>query len=1089
MKNNKRPSNRMRFLAWLMAAIMMCTGLNVTAYAQEISFDDGYALEQQEEQVEDEGTAEEIQQDDADDENISDADISFEDSEDTEDEEITIEDAQDEEDAEETDVFTDADSEDATAVFSDTESDTEEGTATATVYFSFSQDANYADSSIGSIKAPVALQKLIVPYFDLAKYGLEDFYFNSENYSSSGADKGTAETAYNHVTLLHLLIYATETLYMGIPEDQAGQGYLYNEGYLKDGSTLSISGSSGSMFIQNIWGFDLNLLYYKNYEYPTASEGWGSTADQILVDDGDVITLAHFTDWSFFMDSAAGFNFLKIADSITEASVDRGTTDEIPIEVYRSVGDMNAGSSEQKKMTGEYQIYYTPVSDMLDGDVSTWTLLGTTTDGTLNVDLDSIPNGEYFVGIPGLPGADYPDATCSSPGGIYLNVTGSVFEGQGTAEDPYKLSTAEDLTKLKNRVKAGKVPENTYFVLTDDITLPEGWTPIGETIDGSNDIKRGQNLRAFSGILDGQNHTITVPEGGLPLLGYVKGAEVRNLNIYGTKIAGYGLINNFEGVGLSGNAVLLDNITLKSGSSTLKSGLLGANITTNQYAGCSAGFLATVQNCTIEDNVVIGYDKDQSVIGSFAGRFIGTISNCTSNATVYGVNYVGGIIGMRDNSMQDNFVEGCTFNGTVEASGKNAGGIVAGGYMDNYPEDYAWGMSAPNAYRLNINNCTSTGIITGTDNVGGIFGGDIQVAQAWNAYTFKNNTFTGKVSATEGTNVGGVIGYYRSLNKFDDITGNTFSDDCGTTKGIGGAEFVDTSCETHETESGATYFNTANGTTGLPSVKWCSWKKDHNRTDDPLGADAANLTEMIHVHHVWDEGKVTKEPTCAEEGVMTYTCTVCQETKTEPIAKTEDHQFTWKTIAAATVFAPEKQQGTCEICGATATRDNGKKLPATIKLNVTSIKLQQKQSTNKIKVTAMTKGDSVKSWESNNQKIATVSKSGVIKAGKKNGTARITVTLASGKKATVTVKVQKAKVATTKISGLKSKETLKKGKKLTLKPVISPITSLEKVTYTSSNKKVATVNSKGVVTAKKKGTAKITVKSGKKSYTIKVTVK
>ena len=64
MKNNKRPSIRMRLLAWMMAAIMMCTGLNVTAYAHEISFDDGYALEEQEEQVTDEKTAQEIQQDD-----------------------------------------------------------------------------------------------------------------------------------------------------------------------------------------------------------------------------------------------------------------------------------------------------------------------------------------------------------------------------------------------------------------------------------------------------------------------------------------------------------------------------------------------------------------------------------------------------------------------------------------------------------------------------------------------------------------------------------------------------------------------------------------------------------------------------------------------------------------------------------------------------------------------------------------------------------------------------------------------------------------------------------------------------------------
>lgn len=92
-------------------------------------------------------------------------------------------------------------------------------------------------------------------------------------------------------------------------------------------------------------------------------------------------------------------------------------------------------------------------------------------------------------------------------------------------------------------------------------------------------------------------------------------------------------------------------------------------------------------------------------------------------------------------------------------------------------------------------------------------------------------------------------------------------------------------------------------------------------------------------------------------------------------------------------------------------------------------------------------------------------------------------------KKTVRVKVQKTAVKTTKISGLKKSVALKKGKKTTLKPVITPFTSREKVTYRSSNKKVATVSSKGVVTAKKKGTAKITVRSGKKSYTVKVTVK
>ena len=54
------------------------------------------------------------------------------------------------------------------------------------------------------------------------------------------------------------------------------------------------------------------------------------------------------------------------------------------------------------------------------------------------------------------------------------------------------------------------------------------------------------------------------------------------------------------------------------------------------------------------------------------------------------------------------------------------------------------------------------------------------------------------------------------------------------------------------------------------------------------------------------------------------------------------------------------------------------------------------------------------------------------------------------------------------------KVTVARNKKLTLKPVISPITSQEKVTYSSSNKKIATVSSSGVITGKKKGTAYIT---------------
>ena len=51
-----------------------------------------------------------------------------------------------------------------------------------------------------------------------------------------------------------------------------------------------------------------------------------------------------------------------------------------------------------------------------------------------------------------------------------------------------------------------------------------------------------------------------------------------------------------------------------------------------------------------------------------------------------------------------------------------------------------------------------------------------------------------------------------------------------------------------------------------------------------VAAMTARFNDTVLGVHVWDEGKVTKEATCTEAGVKTYTCTMCGETKTEEIA-------------------------------------------------------------------------------------------------------------------------------------------------------------------------------------------------------------
>ena len=887
------------------------------------------------------------------------------------------------------------------------------------------------------------------------------------------------------------------------------------------------------------------------------------------------------------------------------------------------------------------------------------------------------------------------------------------LKGTGTEEDPYQIATTDDIQAVADYVNNGKGTfSGQYLKFTEDITLPTGWTPIGT------------KTSKFQGNLDGDNHLLTVPEGEQALLGYVAESTLKNLNIYGKQIASNGVVCNYEVDYTSRNPIKIDNVTLKSGTQTLKSGFIGG------YA--SGQNQITITNSTVEKGVVIGYDKSQSNIGSFGGDFNGTISNCVSYADVYGTKYVGGISGNKGQSMGTYSLTDCKFYGTVTASDNYAGGISGGGYGGTM-----WGeTSAPNTQGVTIQNCFSNGTITGKNYVGGILGSETGMVQCWdNGIQYvQNNHFEGTVSATDGTYVGGVIGYIKGLDKYNIIENNEYT--CKDVKGIGHVDFIDTNCANPTQIEGVTYYSSENG---RPSGISGATKAQHNRTDDPLGADADNLAKLVakkinvgltilgdelhdteqdhtyhtyyagnletwleqseytvvegstvkdvidaallannmtcdnptgnyiasitkgdvtlgefsnnskksgwmytlngvypllgvseqtvndgdeiilhytdwygeeethdwssewtsdetaHWHecknatgedawcdissndrkdgyaeHTFDEGIVTKEATCKEAGVKTYTCTVCGATKTEEIpalphtydegtvtkeatctetgvktytctecgaTKTEEiavnpdnhswdagkvtkaatctatgvktytctacgatktetikktaHTYTWKTTTKATVFKPAVQTKVCSKCGykTKTTRNYGKKLTPTLKLTATKINLKVKQSTSKVKATGLANGDAVKSWTSSNKSVATVSSKGVIKAGNKAGKAKITVTLKSGKKGYITVTVQKTAVKTTKISGVKSALTLNKGKKATLKPVISPITSVEKITYTTSNKNVATVSSKGVITAKKKGTAVITVKSGSKKVTCKVTVK
>ena len=245
--------------------------------------------------------------------------------------------------------------------------------------------------------------------------------------------------------------------------------------------------------------------------------------------------------------------------------------------------------------------------------------------------------------------------------------------------------------------------------------------------------------------------------------------------------------------------------------------------------------------------------------------------------------------------------------------------------------------------------------------------------------------------------------------------------------------------------------------------------------------------------HDWNRGETTEDASCESDGEKTYTCRRCGDKKKETIPAT-GHKFSaWAVTQEATVDEEEVQTRTCSACGEQETKITRDRLQPTMKLNQSSIVLKTGQKTKCLKVTGLAKGDFISTWSTDNWSIADVSVSSDgtcnITAGKTTGKTRIHIYLNSGYEKSVTVKVQKTAVKTTKIKGVPKTLKLKKNQKYSLKPVLKPVTSKEKITYKSSSSKVVKVDSKGRITAKKKGTAVITVKAGKKTVKCKVTVK
>jgi The GLUG motif len=303
--------------------------------------------------------------------------------------------------------------------------------------------------------------------------------------------------------------------------------------------------------------------------------------------------------------------------------------------------------------------------------------------------------------------------------------------GGGTFDNPYQISTAEQLAYLASLANAAGQTSNgntagKYYKLTVDIDLggtTYTWTPIGITA-----------TTAFAGVFDGDNHIINNiyinnstsgnPQG---LFGYALGTSSTNLS------------------------AIIKNITMASGSvkTTYTTG------TTN--TGGLIGYAKYVQilNCKNTINVT-GYTNAGGIVGKVDG--VSTIDGCSNVGTVNSTQntspYTGGIVGV---------FNGLTTNGTSDVSYirncYNRGAISS--------PNYVGGMAGQATGNITIDKCFNTGTINGTVNgaSGGIVGygyntgtpSPVAVLNISNCY----NTGAIKALTTTGTNycAGGILGY------------------------------------------------------------------------------------------------------------------------------------------------------------------------------------------------------------------------------------------------------------------------------------------------------------------------------------------
>ena len=302
-------------------------------------------------------------------------------------------------------------------------------------------------------------------------------------------------------------------------------------------------------------------------------------------------------------------------------------------------------------------------------------------------------------------------------------------QGAGTATDPYRISTADELAWLAQEVNAGR-GASYNAVLGNDIDLKDKeWTPIGKNYS-----------YVYKGTFDGGGYTIS----GLKinstdqyqaLFGYVKGGTIKNLTVAGSVTSSK---QYTAGIVAYGNPVTVTNCTNK----------VSVTATAKGYAAgvvASASTNSEVMGCTNKGTIIGCGDYVGGIVG--AGSSIKTISNCFNHGSVANNGKPGGYAyctgGIAGGVGSSSTVTRCGNTGVVTSTIKRTGGVVGG----------AAGT---------ISACFNTGTVTGIYSVGGVVGGanakDAKITDCYNTGEVICETPSPSFDDSNAKGVGGIIG-------------------------------------------------------------------------------------------------------------------------------------------------------------------------------------------------------------------------------------------------------------------------------------------------------------------------------------------